>query len=37
MNPDASWPLTVGEPNWAPLESALKREECADYVVLLLM
>ena len=32
MNPDSRWPLTVGEPNWAPLESALPREECEEYM-----
>jgi hypothetical protein len=24
--------ITVGEPNWAPLESVLSREESADYM-----
>ena len=24
--------MTVGEPNWAPLESVLTRQECAAYM-----
>ena len=26
------WPLTCGEPNWAPLESVLSPSECEDYM-----
>ena len=26
------WPLTCGEPNWAPLESVLSPGECEDYM-----
>lgn len=26
------WPLTCGEPNWAPLESVLSSGECEDYM-----
>ncbi len=32
MIPDTRWTLTVGEPNWVPLESVLPREECADFM-----
>ncbi len=32
MTAEKQTSITVGEPNWAPLESALPRLECADYM-----
>jgi hypothetical protein len=29
--------IEVGEPDWKPLERVLSREQCEDYVVVLLM
>lgn len=26
------FPITIGEPNWAPLETALTQHECEDYM-----
>ena len=26
------FPFTIGEPNWAPLETALTEQECEDYM-----
>jgi hypothetical protein len=32
MTPEKKISITVGEPNWTPLERVLPREECADFM-----
>lgn len=32
MMPEHKASITVGEPNWAPLEHVLSRKECAAYM-----
>jgi hypothetical protein len=29
--------IVVGEPDWKPLEGVLSQQDCADYVVLVVM